>query len=167
MKNVVKNLNNSSEINNVNSKILLDCFHTVVHELLNIINYSITRGVFPTSWKESLFVPIQKVSGTVFANEFRPINKLNIFEKVLETVVKEQLVEYINSNHLFIPEQSGYRVGHYCESALNLVLVKWKEAFDGKNTTIVVFLDLKRAFETISRPLLLKVLMSFGIKGNE
>ena len=54
--------------------------------------------MFPTSWKESLVVPIQQVSGTVLVNEFRPINKLNIFKKVLETVVKENLVEYINSN---------------------------------------------------------------------
>ena len=117
--------------------------------------------------KDPRVVTIQKVSGTILANEFRHINKLNVFEKVLETVVKEQLEEYINSNHLLIPEQSGYRVGYFCESALNLVLTKWKEAFDVENTTIAVFLDLKRAFETISRPLLLKVLISFRIKGNE
>lgn len=83
-------------------------------------------------------------------------------------IVKEQLVAYLDSNSLLVPEQSGYRSNHSCETVLNLVLAKWKDELDKKNNyTISIFLDLKRAFKTISRPLLLKTLNCFGIRNNE
>ena len=90
---------------------------------------------------------------------------LHTLEKILELVVKGQLMNYLNSNNLLIPEQSGYREGHSCESVLNLVLAKWKEKIEAKETIFAVFLDLKRAFETISRSLLLQTLERFGIVG--
>ena len=64
---------------------------------------------------------------------------------------------------MLIPEQSGYWEGHSCETALNLVLAKWKNNLECKDSIVAVFLDLKRAFETISRPLLLITIKRFGI----
>ena len=49
---------------------------------------------------------------------------------------------------------------------MNLVLAKWKSNLEEKQPVIAVFLDLKRAFETISRPLLLQTLKRFGIGGS-
>lgn len=165
LKQIVFELGSSAGIDNINAKVLKDCFHVIGYTLLEIINESLLSGQVPTVWKESLVIPIQKVAGTKKAEEFRPINMLHTLEKILETVVKTQLLEYLNINKLLIPEQSGYREGHSCETALNLVLAKWKEFFEDRNSTLAVFLDLKRAFETISRPLLLKTLRNFGIGG--
>ena len=165
LKNICFDLGSSSGRDNVNAKVLQDCFHVIGQELLGIINESLMTGQVPTLWKESLVVPIQKVSGTNKSDEFRPINMLHTLEKILETVVKTQLLEYLNNNELIIPEQSGYREGHSCETALNLVLAKWKKNFENKESTLAVFLDLKRAFETISRPLLLQTIQRFGIVG--
>ena len=132
-----------------------------------VINQSLERGCFMESWKESLIIPIPKVNGAANAEDFRPVNMLHVLEKVLETVVKEQLVQFLNRNELLIREQSGYRQGHSCETALNLVLARWKVLMDKKESIVAVFLDLKRAFETISRPLLLSTLRRFGIVGRE
>jgi exonuclease III len=158
-------LKNTAGIDNVNTRVIQDCFHVIGHVLLDLINKSLLTGQVPQIWKESLVVPIQKVAGTIKAEEFRPINMLHTLEKNLELVVKGQLTEYLNNNVLLIPEQSGYRESHSCETALNLVIAKWKEYLENKNIIVAVFLDLKRAFETISRPLLLKTLKRFGITG--
>lgn len=100
------------------------------------------------------------------ASEFRPINMLPLYEKVLELTVKEQLLNYLNVNKLLAAEQSGYRKNHSCETALNLVISKWKKQLESRKKIFAVFLDLKRAFETISREKLIAVLKQYGITGN-
>ena len=165
LKDICFSLQNTAGIDNVNTRVIQDCFHVIGHDLLGLINESIQTGHVPRVWKESLVVPIQKVAGTIKSEEFRPINMLHTLEKILELVVKGQLLSYLKTNDLLIPEQSGYREGHSCETALNLVLAKWKESIERKETIVAVFLDLKRAFETISRPLLLRTIQRFGITG--
>ena len=165
LKNICFSMQKTAGIDNVNAKVIQDCFHVIGHDLLGLINESLQTGHVPRVWKESLVVPIQKVAGTSKAEEFRPINMLHTLEKILELFIKGQLLNYLNMNSLLIPEQSGYREGHSCETALNLVLAKWKENIERKETIVAVFLDLKRAFETISRPLLLRTIKRFGITG--
>ena len=165
LKDICFSLERSAGIDNVNARVIQDCFHVIGHDLLDLINESLQTGHVPKVWKESLVIPIPKINGTDKAEEFRPINMLHTVEKILELVVKGQLMHYLNCNNLLIPEQSGYREGHSCESALNLVLAKWKEKIEAKETILAVFLDLKRAFETISRPLLLQTMKRFGIVG--
>jgi len=51
------------------------------------------ESVVPERWKEAIVIPIPKVRGTIRVDEFRPINKLSVYEKILEMVVHKQLVE--------------------------------------------------------------------------
>lgn len=166
LKKVVNNLNNSSGLNNVNLQVLKDSWDMLGEYLLGVVNESLETGEFPRSWKQSVVIPIQKISGTVKAEEFRPINMLPVYEKVLESIVREQVTAYLNSNEILIAEQSGFRQNHSCESALNLLLYKWKRMLEARKTIVVIFLDLKRAFETISRPMMLKTLKKYGLGGN-
>jgi len=50
--------------------------------------------------------------GTISVDEFRPINKLPVYEKILEMVVHKQLMKYLESNELITVCQSGFRSGH-------------------------------------------------------
>ena len=68
-------------------------------------------------------------------------------------------------NNLICKFQFGFREGHSCESALQYVINEWKEAFDLGKVTGIVFLDLKRAFETVDRDRLLKKLKEYGLDG--
>lgn len=129
-----------------------------------IINESLTLGVFPESWKLTTIVPVEKVKGTKKPEEIRPINTLPSDEKIIETVVKNQLQEYLNRHEIIIEEQSGFRSKHSCETALNLVISEWKESMSKKQITVAVFIDLKRAFETIDRDILLKKLNRTGVR---
>ena len=69
------------------------------------------------------------------------------------------------THDVLIPEQSGYRQGHSCETALNLLLSKWKSFVEQKHEVLAVFLDFKSTFETISRLLIRETLNKFGIQG--
>lgn len=87
---------------------------------------------------------------------------LPTLEKLIETVVKNQIMNYIDENDLLSRYQSAYRNNHSCETALNLVLANWKEMGEKGDTILAVFLDLKRAFETIDRKRLLTKLSKLG-----
>jgi Reverse transcriptase (RNA-dependent DNA polymerase) len=82
-------------------------------------------------------------------------------------VVKQQLLEFIDQNNILYEGQSGFRKRHSCETALNLIVAGWKEKLDDGWSILAVYLDLKRAFETIDRKILLKKLYKYGIRGIE
>lgn len=86
-------------------------------------------------------------------------------DKILQTVVKVQLEEFIESNKILNKFQSGFRGQHSCETAINFVIMKWKQAIEKNKIVLAVFLDLKRAFETIDRNILLNRLREYGVSG--
>lgn len=149
----------------MNIDVLRDSFESCGEIICEIVNESLRSGVCPNEFKISTVIPIQKISGTRKAEEYRPINMISVIDKILQNVVKEQLENFLKTNNILIESQSGFRVGHSCESAINLVVLQWmKDLSDGK-IIVIVFLDLKRAFETVDRPIMLHKLTSYGITG--
>lgn len=88
----------------------------------HILNMSLEEGIFPVRWKEAIVVPMPNIRGTNKIEEFRPVNKLPIYEKVLETIIHRQLAEYLENNDLLKECQSGFRAKHSCETALQCVI---------------------------------------------
>lgn len=82
----------------------------------------------------------------------------------MEIVVHEQLSEYLEKNNILYEGQSGFRSDHSCESACQFVLCRWKKDMDRGDITVSVFVDLKRAFETIDREKLITTCEVYGVK---
>lgn len=149
----------------ISSDILKIGFDAIKEEFCNIINGSLEMGCCPETWKTSSIIPIPKIDKPKKASEYRPINMLPIYEKVLEIIVKNQLENYVESFNIITDHQSGFRKQYSCESALQTVVDEWKlEISEGKMVG-VIFMDLKRAFETIDRGILLEKLYQYGIRG--
>lgn len=166
LKQIIFNLKNCRSHNVVlNSNFLKQTFNTMGSVVMNFINTSLVYGDFPSNLKTSSIVPIQKAPNCMDVANFRPVNTLPCIEKVLEKVVQGQLMDYFNKNNLFLGNQSGFRKGHSCETAIQLTISKWKMLLDRGEYVVAVFLDLRRAFETIDRGILLKKLEYYGIKG--
>jgi hypothetical protein len=90
----IKKIDTKTEMNNINMNVLKDAFNTVGKTLLDIINQSFDVAVFPSAFKTSTVIPIQKVPKTIRSEEFRPINMLPVYEKAIECIVKMQLSAY-------------------------------------------------------------------------
>lgn len=164
--NITKSFKNKYGGKNLLSEgVIKDSMVYIAHLYKDIINESFDSGIVPSCWKISTIIPVAKVKNTMKPDELRPINTLPIDEKIMETVVKKQLVNYLDNHNIIIPEQSGFRKSHSCETALNMVIAEWKEAVADKKVVVSCFLDLKRAFETIDRNELLKIMDKIGIKG--
>lgn len=73
------------------SELLKSMFYVIKDEFINVINNSLRKGQCPDGWETSTIIPILKVAKPKKASEYRLINILPIYEKVLELVVKEQI----------------------------------------------------------------------------
>lgn len=89
--------------------------------------------------KKSTVIPIRKVPGTASLNEFRPINMLPCFEKLIEKVVFEQICDFVEQNDIISGIQSGFRRQHSCETAINKVLFDWNEALEKSEIILALF----------------------------
>ncbi|XP_055386166.1 uncharacterized protein LOC129615115 [Condylostylus longicornis] len=96
-----------------------------------------------------------------------PIDMMPLYEKILEKVTSSQLEIYLEENNILCDEQSGLRGKHSCGTALNLVLYDWKRAKENNLVICAIFLDFKRAFETVDRQILLTQFEKYGIQDNE
>lgn len=167
LRKIMKDIKSKGDPENIKVTTLMDSIDIIGDTLLSIINDSFNNGIFPENWKTTTIIPIPKISKTKKCEEFRPINMLPSSEKVIELTAKKQLTSYLEDQNIIIEEQSGFRSSHSCESALNFVLNEWKTDIEGNCVVIAVFLDLKRAFETLDRNILIEKLNKYGIKDKE
>lgn len=166
VKMIVKNLKNTGGCDDgLSTKIIKCAFDAIGNRFVDVINCSLYSGVFPENWKTSVIVPVPKIQKTILCDEFRPINIVPVYEKILEIIVKEQLVNYCDRNSILVHNQSGFRAGHSCESVIMKICDIWFKSIDNNQIILAVFLDFKRAFETINRELLIKKLEKIGVRG--
>lgn len=162
---IICDIKTKSGIDDVNIDVIRDTFELCGSVILDVVNESLLSGRCPECCNETLVVPIRKVQGTVQAQEFRPINMIRMIDKILQNAVNRQLQRFLDEREILCSNQSGFRKKHSCETAVNLVIDEWRLSLERGKTIIVVFLDLKRAFETIDRGILIKKMRYYGVTG--
>ena len=94
--------------------------------------------------------------------DYRPINNLPVLEKVLELIIIDQLKEFLFENNVIANEQHGFRANHSTETALITLTDNVVQHLEESRVVITVFLDFKRAFETIDRKILIDKLRKYN-----
>lgn len=133
--------------------------------LTAIFNMSLSTGVFPGIWKEALVIPIFKAGLENDPSNYRPISLLPTFSKLLEALVNKRLVKYLEDNKLLSDKQFGFRRSKSSEDAINLLTKIVSSQLDMGLASIGIFLDLAKAFDTVSIPILIKKLEGLGVRG--
>ena len=119
-------------------------------------------------WKQARVTPIFKSGDRRQSENYRPISILLVVSKVFEREVFRQLYSYLTENSLLSKFQSGFRPKHSTATALIQMYDEWLENMDNGKLNGVVFLDIKKAFDSINHHILLnKMNEQFGIFGME
>ena len=85
--------------------------------------------------------------------------------KTLEKIIRNSVMEHMETNNLFSQHQHGFRKGRSCVTQLLEVLDKWTEEIDSKHSLDTIYLDFRKAFDTVPHIRLINKLKSYGIQG--
>jgi hypothetical protein len=146
--------------------LLKETAETIAPFITKLVNLSLSSGIVPSIFKRASIIPLLKKSGLDASDtkNYRPISNLSVLSKLLERVVAQQLVTYLNTNNLFPDRQSAYRKYHSTETALAQVLSDIFSAIDSGNLALLSMLDMSAAFDTVDHQILLRRLStSFGM----
>ena len=140
------------------SKLLKMAASIVTPSLTVIFTKSIITGIYPTEWKMARVTPVFKKGVKSNLNNYRPISVIPVVLKVFEKIVYDQLYQYLNDNQLLSSCRSSFRSLHSTLTALLEATNSWSVNIDNGFLNGVVFIDLKKAFDTI----ILRKLSYFG-----
>ena len=128
-----------------------------------IMNLSISTNKFPSVWKRAKVCPIFKSGSKGDVNNYRPISILPAVSKLLERHVHDKLYEFLMSKALISAHQSGFRPLHSTVSALTKFHDCLLKNINAGEVTGVVYLDLKKAFDTVNHDRLLSKMKTFNV----
>ena len=129
--------------------ILKECLDAILDPIVDIMNTSLSSGIFPSAFKTSYVKPIikkPKLNPEILAN-YRPISNLPFISKALERIVAFQLHSYLSTYNLYPRLQSAYRKIHGTETALLKVQNDLLLAVDNGYEAVLVLLDFSTAFD--------------------
>ena len=133
--------------------------------LVHICNLSLSTGLFPTKLKIAKVIPIYKKGDSSSFNNYRPVSVLPVFSKLLEKVMYNRILEFIDRYSILSDYQFGFRKRRSTGMALSILIDKFHRAVDNNDFLVGLFIDLSRAFDTVSHDILLQKLSLYGIRG--
>ena len=95
-------------------------------------------------------IPIFKSGSTNDINNYRPISILPVISKIVEKAITKRLVEFLENNKLLSDSQHGFRKNFSTETALHQFVNRVYKYLDEKTNVVGVFLDLAKAFDSLS-----------------
>ena len=138
----------------------------ILKPLLHIFNRAAIVGCFPDKLKQSKVMPIFKKGAKNICTNYRPITLSCTLSKIFEKIIHKRLISFINANNYLFDYQFGFRKNYSTSLALMEVCNMIQQEISNNKYILGIFLDLQKAFDTVSHSILFHKLFNMGIRGN-
>ena len=121
--------------------------HHIADSLLDIINDSLSNGLFSEDWKLARVIPVFNNNGDVdVMSNYHPISVIGHIAKMVEQLVRTQHVDYLEEHSFITPDHSAYLKGHSTQSSLHRIIDDCLENINETQITGVCLLDIYNAW---------------------
>ena len=145
------------------NKILKSVKEIIANSLSDVFNASILTKIFPDEFKIARVTPLFKGGETEDIGNYRPISILALVARSFEKLLYKQLYDFLSKNEILSSQQWGFRSLHSTALVLIDCFANWLINMDKGETNLAVFLDIKKALDTIDHEILLNKLNYYGI----
>lgn len=137
----------------------------LVTPLVHLINSSFISGFFPDKLKISKVKPLFKKGEETIMSNYRPLSLLPVFSKIYEKAMYTRLITYFEQNNLMDKQQHGFVQGKSVTTAAVDFIESVVNSIESGKKVVGIFMDLSKAFDSVSHSLLIDKLAELKIKG--
>ena len=159
------NSNKSPGPDTISPRVLKEAKHELAKPLTLLFNKSLRTGTVPDKWKLANVTPIHKKGSKSTPSNYRPISLTSVVSKMLETLIREKLVNHLEENNILKDTQHGFRNKRSCLTNLLDFFHDVLNLYDESKAVDIIYLDFQKAFDKVPHKRLLIKLKSHGIKG--
>ena len=166
LREIVKNMKNvGAGIDGINASLFKRTFPAIINEIVHLINICLQCGVFPDALKIAIVKPIYKAGDQSSFNNYRPISILPYISKILEKIIHLRIMTYVLDANILHAKQFGFQKNKSTYMPLLLLQEKITKSMENGNLVCGIYLDLKKAFDTVDHSLLIGKLERYGFVG--
>lgn len=118
------------------------------------------------SWKKAIIAAIYKKGKKSDPGNYRPVSLTSVISKVMESIVRDAVVEHLIKNKLFTDDQHGFVPGRNCITQLLVCMEDWTKMIEDGDCFDVIYTDFSKAFDSVPHERLFLKMESLGIKGD-
>jgi len=157
------NISKSEGPDLLHPRVVYEIRHEIKYPLTKIFNRSLETRKVPEIWKCANIVPIYKKGNKDEVNNYRPVSLTCIICKILESIIRDSIMEHFTANKLFTNRQFGFLKGRSTVTQLLQILDEWTEALETGGRIDVIYTDFEKAFDKVPHKRLLSKLRSYRI----
>jgi len=155
--------NTSPGPDEIHPLLLKNCAASLAKPLYLIFCCSLRTGIFPSQWKDANVIPLYKGGCASSVDNYRPICLLSSFAKVFEKIVARFLTNHLTNINFIHQSQHGFVQGKSCLTNLLTAINHWSLALDKRHSCDVIYLDFKKAFDSVDHSILMTKLEKLNL----